>query len=159
MKKDQKAASTVMKAEPEAQLLHSHTHLELEAVFTEYVRSCCQVYKTGADRHLVNWVTRYIEDHYAEPCSAEEIAVGVNLSPNYVRKRFKASTGQTILEYLTEARLNKAAELLRTSTMKVKEVSIHVGYENIPYFTHLFSKKFGVTPNEYKKSTEHKEVV
>ena len=72
-----------------------------------------------------------------------------------MRKRFKEATGQTILEYLTELRLNKAAELLKTSTMKVKEVSVSVGYENIPYFTHLFSKKFGVTPNEYKKPGEH----
>lgn len=94
---------------------------------------------------------RYITDHYAELCSAENIANEVNLSPNYLRRKFKEATGQTILEYLTEVRLNKAAELLKTSTLKVKEISVRVGYENISYFTQLFSKEFGVTPNEYKK--------
>lgn len=141
----------------ETRILHSHTYIELENVFADYIRACCQVYQEGADRQLVNWVIRYIEDYYAGPCGADEIAEGVNLSPNYVRKRFKASTGRTILEYLTDVRLNRAAELLKTSNMKVKEVSVRVGYENIPYFTQLFSKKFGVTPNEYKKPSEHEQ--
>lgn len=132
-------------------ILHSATCLALESAMTEYICSCCQLYQKGTSRQLVSWVKRYITDHYAELCSAENIANEVNLSPNYLRRKFKEATGQTILEYLTEVRLNKAAELLKTSTLKVKEISVRVGYENISYFTQLFSKEFGVTPNEYKK--------
>ena len=155
LRKNNRTISSALQEEQTAHLLHSQTYVELEGIFTEYVRNCCRIYKEGAGRQLVDWVMRYIADYYAGTCSAEEIAEGINLSPNYVRKRFKEATGQTILEYLTEVRLNKAAELLKTSTMKVKEVSVSVGYENIPYFTHLFSKRFGVTPNEYKKPSEH----
>jgi YesN/AraC family two-component response regulator len=48
-------------------------------------------------------------------------------------------------------RLAVAKELLKEGKIKVKDVSVKVGYDNISYFTQLFSKKYGVTPNEYKK--------
>ena len=159
LKDDSKIYSSPLYDVQSIPLLQSQTYTELEAVFLKYVRICCQAHRESQDNHLLNWVMRYITDYYPEACSVEEIAEGLNLSPNYVRKRFKEATGQTILEYLTEFRLNKAAELLKTSTMKVKDVSVSVGYENIPYFTHLFSKKFGVTPNEYKKPSGHATLV
>ena len=146
-------------SEFETELMHSQTYIQLENMFTEYVRTCCRMYAQGPDSQLVSWVKRYVSEHYAEACSVEELAEGVNLSPNYLRKKFKEAAGQTILEYLTQVRLNKAAQLLRTSELKVKEVSVRVGYDNISYFTQLFSKRFGVTPNEYKKSSERDPLV
>lgn len=132
-------------------ILHSITYTELETVMMESLQAGCQLYQLEGTLQLEGRVKRYIEEHYAEICSAEAIAAEVNLSPNYLRRKFKESTGQTILEYLTEVRLRKAAELLKTSPLKVKEISVSVGYENISYFTQLFSKEYGVTPNEYKK--------
>lgn len=146
-------------SELEADLTHSQTYIQLENTFTEYVRICCRTYAQGPDSQLVSWVKRYVAEHYSETCGVEELAEGVNLSPNYLRKKFKEAAGQTILEYLTQVRLNKAAELLRTSELKVKEVSVRVGYDNISYFTQLFSKRYGVTPNEYKKTNEHDPLV
>lgn len=143
------ADTSSMPSEPD--ILHSGTYTELVNSFTEYVRCCCEVRQNRSNNPLVSWVKQYISERYMELCTAEEIAAGVKRSPNYVRKVFKEATGQTILEYLTEVRMNKAAELLRTTHLKVKEVSVRVGYENISYFTQLFSKRFGVTPNEYKK--------
>jgi two-component system response regulator YesN len=55
------------------------------------------------------------------------------------------------LEYNTEMRLQRAAELLKNKKNKVREVSLAVGYENVSYFGVVFQKRFGVTPNEYRK--------
>lgn len=116
-----------------------------------FVRSSCRLYQRGHGDYLKNWVRRYISNHYMEVCSAGEMAEHLRMSPNYLRRKFKEATGQTLLEYLTDVRLTVAAELLKHRSNKVKEVSLQVGYENVSYFTHLFVKKYGVTPNEYMK--------
>lgn len=63
------------------------------------------------------------------------------MSPNYLRSLFKEATGKTILEYNTEMRLQRAAELLKNKKNKVREVSLAVGYENVSYFGVVFQKK------------------
>lgn len=132
-------------------LSHADNFEGLKDLLAEYVQECCTAYRSGAEGDLSAWVKQYISEHYQETCAVEEMAQIVKLTPNYIRKKFKESTGQTILEYLTDVRLQTAADLLKSSRMKVKEISLRVGYENISYFTQLFSKKYGVTPNEYKK--------
>lgn len=92
-----------------------------------------------------------MQEHCSESANVEELATKAGLSPNYLRSLFKEATGKTILEYNTEMRLQKAAELLKDKKNKVREVSIAVGYENVSYFGVVFQKKFGVTPNEYRK--------
>jgi two-component system response regulator YesN len=101
--------------------------------------------------HIVVQIKDYLEHNYSETCSVEEMAEKVHLSPNYLRSIFKDSVGQTILEYVTEYRLLKACELLKNKTLRVKEVGRLVGYDNESYFGSVFAKKYGVSPNEYRK--------
>lgn len=101
--------------------------------------------------YVTNWVRDYLEKNYMRVCSVEEMAEGIHLSPNYLRSRFKAGTGQTILEYMTDFRLQKACLFLKDKSLKVKDVSLMVGYENVSYFSQIFAKRYGVTPNEYRK--------
>ena len=101
--------------------------------------------------HIIVRIKEYLEQHYSGVCSVEEMAGVVHLSPNYLRSLFKESMGQTILEYVTDYRLIKACELLRDKTLRVKEVGRMVGYDNESYFGTVFAKKYGVTPNEYRK--------
>lgn len=101
--------------------------------------------------YAVSQVKAYLQEHCSESANVEELAAKAGLSPNYLRSLFKEATGKTILEYNTEMRLQKAAELLKDKKNKVREVSIAVGYENVSYFGVVFQKKFGVTPNEYRK--------
>lgn len=101
--------------------------------------------------HIIARIKDYLEHNYSGVCSVEEMAEEVHLSPNYLRSLFKDSMGQTILEYVTDYRLLKACELLKDKTLRVKEVGRLVGYENESYFGTVFAKKYGVTPNEYRK--------
>ena len=101
--------------------------------------------------HIIARIKKYLEQHYSGVCSVEEMAEVVHLSPNYLRSLFKEGMGQTIQEYVTDYRLIKACELLKHKTLRVKEVSRMVGYDNESYFGTIFVKKYGVTPNEYRK--------
>ena len=101
--------------------------------------------------YAVYQVKTYLQEHCSESADIEKLAADVGLSPNYLRSLFKEATGKTILEYNTEMRLQKAAELLKDKKNKVREVSLAVGYENVSYFGVVFQKRFGVTPNEYRK--------
>lgn len=101
--------------------------------------------------YAVYQVKTYLQEHCSESADIEKLAAEVGLSPNYLRSLFKEATGKTILEYNTEMRLQRAAELLKDKKNKVREVSLAVGYENVSYFGVVFQKRFGVTPNEYRK--------
>lgn len=101
--------------------------------------------------YAVYQVKTYLQEHCSESADIEKLSADVGLSPNYLRSLFKDATGKTILEYNTEMRLQRAAELLKDKKNKVREVSLAVGYENVSYFGVVFQKRFGVTPNEYRK--------
>ncbi len=100
---------------------------------------------------IVNSIIDIIERSYNLPLTVEDISKKVYLTPNYLRTIFKEKTGETILDYITKYRISKATGLLRDKSLKIHEISVLVGYENISYFCSLFSKYKGVTPNEFRK--------
>ena len=63
---------------------------------------------------------------------------------------FSQETGQTFKEYLTELRIKRAKELLRTTTLKAFEIGYQVGYNDPHYFSHVFHKNTGLTPMEFR---------
>jgi len=105
--------------------------------------------------YVVQKVKEYIYKNYADQITSADLAREIHLSQNYIRSIFKESTGQTVLECLTEYRFEKARELLRMPGAKVKEVSVAVGYENVPYFCTLFTRITGMTPGEYHKKYQN----
>lgn len=134
----------------EPEILQCMTYADMVENFLEYVVSCAGVFQDKTYDYYISWVKQYVKQNYASDCSVEEMAEGLGISPNYLRKKFKDGTGVTILEYVTNIRMETAEKLLRHHKLKVKEVSLRVGYENVSYFTQLFAKRNGVTPNEYK---------
>ncbi len=111
--------------------------------------------ESGKNAYVVRKVKEYVQMHYGEPMTIEAIAEEIHLSVNYVRSIFKDSTGQTILEYVTDYRFAKACELLQNPALRVKDVANMVGYENISYFGSVFTKRYRMTPNEYRKRFVH----
>ncbi len=94
---------------------------------------------------------KYVEKNYAQTVSLEEVAAAVCLNPNYFSVLFKKMTGINFSEYLTDYRLERARQLLRTTTMNLAQVSDAVGYKDARYFSKLFTKIVGLKPNEYRK--------
>ena len=92
----------------------------------------------------------YIQSHYAEDLTREDVAAAVYLSPSYFSYFFKQKTGMNFIDYLTTVRMQKAAELL-TTQMKVSEISKKIGYQSRNRFYINFRQYSGYTPTEYRK--------
>src|SRR5262245_53785966 len=82
-----------------------------------------------------------------------ELADLVNLSGSRLRHLFKQETGTTPAQYLKAIRLRKAATLLRTTFMSIKEIAMSVGLTTPSYFVREFRKSYGMTPTEFRNST------
>lgn len=93
----------------------------------------------------------YIEEHLSEELNREDIASHVYLNPAYLSRLFKKETGQSLTDYILEARINKIRPLLVSTNQKISELAISVGFCNFSHFTKSFKKITGMTPNEYRR--------
>ncbi|THF76669.1 response regulator transcription factor [Cohnella fermenti] len=101
---------------------------------------------------MIRKVQNYIRQFLHEELSLTRLSGLVFLSPPYFSRMYKQMTGQGLLEYINETRIQKAKVLLKTTNRKVHEIAVDVGLESAPYFTRLFRKKAGCTPQEYRDS-------
>ena len=93
----------------------------------------------------------YIFAHLDQPLLVTDVAAHVNLSSEYFTKLFKKETGQNIKDFITQAKINAARELLASSDIPVSLVAMEMGYDNFSHFTQIFRKICGVTPSEYRR--------
>lgn len=84
-----------------------------------------------------------------------DLALKFHLSPSYLQRLFKQQTGVSMGEWLNEQRLQRAANLLATSYMSVKEVACVVGYEHTSSFIRAFERRFRQAPARYRKQAEN----
>ncbi len=102
-------------------------------------------------RGLVQQAREYIALHYDKSdLSLGDVAAQVNLSPSHFSAIFSQEAGQNFKECLTEFRIQKAKELLRTSQLKTAEIAYRVGYNDAHYFSSVFHKVTGLTPTEFR---------
>lgn len=94
---------------------------------------------------------QYIQNHYSEPVTLEEVSGIVGLSPAYFSVLFKKTEGEGFARYLTNVRLEQAKILLRESNIPVAEICRRVGYNDTKHFTHIFEKTVGIKPATYRK--------
>ncbi|OPH46626.1 hypothetical protein BC351_14155 [Paenibacillus ferrarius] len=102
---------------------------------------------------LIGRIRQYVNEFLNEELSLTKISELVHLSSPYLSRMYKQTTGQGLLEYVTEVRMNRSKQLLRTSDHKIQDIAALVGLDSAAYFTRLFKKETGVTPQEYREST------
>ena len=83
-----------------------------------------------------------------------DIAVRLNLDRRYLSRLFKENTGQSIQDYLTQVRLDEAANYLQQG-YSVSETAAFCGYENVTNFSRMFKKYHGVSPAKIKQNKEN----
>lgn len=97
-------------------------------------------------------IKEYIDKHYSEEqLSIKDISEYVFLSASYICTYFKSQTGQTLNQYITEYRMERAMQLLKDSRYQITDISAKVGYSNGNYFGKSFKKFTGVTPSQYRE--------
>ncbi len=119
---------------------------------TSYVKPQTSIDYTN---HIVKATREYLENHYTEDISLEDMASQVNISPQYFSKLIKKTTGFNFIDWLSMLRVKKAKELLTDSSLTVKEVCFMVGYKDPNYFSRIFKKRIGITPSEYVKTSSY----
>ena len=93
----------------------------------------------------------WIDSHFCEEVTLDEVAAIVQLSPFYFSKLFKENFGQTFIDYLTQKRIELSKSLLISTEKTFKEICFDVGYHDPNYFSRVFKKITGKTPSEFRK--------
>ncbi|WP_175988009.1 response regulator [Bacillus sp. Marseille-Q1617] len=119
--------------------------------FTELVETLTKK-KYQKEKNNMQRIEEYLQQHYQEDVNLQEIADTFFLSREYISRKFKQEYKLTITDYLTKIRLEKAMKLLENPYLKIYEVAYGVGYGNEKYFSKVFKKQVGITPNEFRQS-------
>lgn len=137
----------------------SHTARQLSAPsqmdlwLREHVSTVFRVIQSNKSEYsqqIINTIHTYICAHYAEEITLASIAQVVHLSPYYISKLFKKTTGENFIDYLTGVRIEKAMELLSSPNVRIYEVAEQVGYKSTKHFSQVFRAYTGKTPSEYR---------
>ena len=93
----------------------------------------------------------FVEEHYPEELTVERIADSVALSESACLRSFRQLLGTTPIQYVKQYRIEKAAELLLSTSMKTGEVGVECGFADTSYFTKTFREMKNCTPKEYRR--------
>lgn len=107
--------------------------------------------KATPKRTSVTEVKDYLDQHYAERVSLDDLSSRFFIDKYYLAKTFKSQYGLPISTYVQNIRITKAKQLLRFSSKTVEEIGYEVGLENPAYFSRVFKNVEGVSPKIYRE--------
>lgn len=128
----------------------------LIARFMELVVYLCRHYDTQSREapdsltHLANAVS-YLEDHYLEPVSLEQIAARSGVSVRHLNRMFKAYYRTTPIAYMQSLRFERACMLLKYTDRPITQISHDCGFNDSNYFTRQFTRAYGMPPKAYRQ--------
>ncbi|MCY9658035.1 response regulator [Paenibacillus chondroitinus] len=105
------------------------------------------------DKNVIFEIAEYLQNHYHEDVTLQEIASRFFLSREYISRKFKQEFEVNLSDYLGQIRMSKAKVLLRNPHLRISQVAEMVGYQDEKYFSKVFKKLEGITPNEYRKTS------
>jgi AraC-like DNA-binding protein len=109
----------------------------------------CEKPKAENKVHITN-IMNYIHKNYKKDIDINMLADHVGLSYSHVRKIFNDETGENIVNYINNLRIEEAQRLLRQTEMNMNEIALSLGYNNNQSFNRFFKKYVGITPGEYR---------
>ena len=130
------------------QLAHDLTRTNVENKNTSAMRSDGTALLMLALRKIIS----YVNEHYTEKLSLEEVANQVGFSREYFCRFFKQHMGITFLRYLNEVRISHAGRILMNTDKSISEVMQESGFTNQTIFNRLFKEIYGMTPRQARNS-------
>jgi AraC-like DNA-binding protein len=94
----------------------------------------------------------YIHEHYADPITRQDIAQHVNIAEDYLTFCFRQELGTTPIKYIQRYRVNQAKIFLKDSQRSITEIALDVGYSDSGYFSRIFHRETGMSPNQFRRS-------
>ncbi|GAA4846096.1 hypothetical protein GCM10023310_25080 [Paenibacillus vulneris] len=96
-------------------------------------------------------IRNYIDLHYYEPVTSEELSGKLGISIRQMNKIFKKEYQMTPMQYLAEVRMGLAKKLLAESDKDIASICFEVGYESLPTFYRTFKMAMNMSPNKYRQ--------
>ena len=102
----------------------------------------------------IDELIKYMNSNFGQELTLEYLAARQHLSKEYLSRYFKKETGKNISEYLSEIRISRAKGMLHTDTFPIGFISEYCGYRTISAFEKAFKKIVGMSPSDYRKSSQ-----
>ena len=111
----------------------------------------CKSTKSMLLQTRIRTMLQFISAHFKEKITFADIALSANISKSEALRCFHLTIQSTPIQYLVDYRLNRAKELLIETEDTITQIAIEVGIDNISYFVRIFTKKFQITPREFRR--------
>ena len=100
---------------------------------------------------VVRSCEEWLGSHFRQGDAVRRAVVMAGIPERTLKRRFKAATGVTLIDYLQNVRIEEAKRLLETGNRPVDEISVAVSYEDASFFRRLFNRRTGMTPGQYRR--------
>lgn len=107
--------------------------------------------ESASKNRNIDAILAYIHKHYAEDLDNASIGKIFNYHPNYINRRMRAVTGQSLHQYLISYRIQKAIDYLCTSGLPITEIVRLTGFRDLSHFSKIFKQKTGYNPSVYRR--------
>lgn len=138
----------------EDKIIFSQDYSGCRSCIEETIHELYGLYSSGKGQKYkkeVLMIMDYIQMHYPERLTLEMISEYMNMNRSYLCRLFKKETGNSIFAYLSDLRVDRAVQILKTRDLSIGELARQVGMEDQFYFHRVFKKKLGLSPTEFKK--------
>lgn len=129
------------------------TRVSIMNIFEDILRTdeSAQENSIEGASHAVYKVIQIIKSEYSQDLSLDYLAACVGFTPSYLSFIFKHETGENLIKYITDYRMNQAKKLLDSDSTKIVQVAKQCGYSSASYFNRLFKNTYGITPKQYRE--------
>jgi transcriptional regulator GlxA family with amidase domain len=145
------------------QLFNSQVADELGHHFTHEIKRSYESLLLAADPQdshhdeVIIKIQEWLQQNCQQNIKMQTLAEKFGLNVRSFNRRFRMAAHKTPVEYLQEVRINRARELLKHSNLSIAEIAFATGYNDVSYFTGLFRRLHGVTPNAYRRLVRNKQ--
>ncbi len=97
-----------------------------------------------------NAITAYIDEHFSEPLSTNTLSTVFGYNETYFSRMFKKTTGETVMQYITTLRLQRAQQLLHNTDDSIRSIALKCGFNDTFYFSTRFKQHTGQSPRDFR---------
>lgn len=133
---------------PDHTLLNYYGKALLQSISDKYHRSREAVRKS---HYLIDYIKAFVQNNYREPLTVQSIANYFGYNKAYLSNLFSNEVKMTLTQYINNIRLEAARQNLLTTTKTMKEIAYENGFTDEKYFSRIFSRKYQLSPREYRK--------
>ncbi len=102
--------------------------------------------------HVAERARDLLDEIYAEPVGAEQIAERLGVKPRHLLGVFSDRFGRTPMQYLREVRIRRAQDLLLSTTLPVSDIAVQTGFRDATYLDRVFKQHMGLSPGEFRRT-------